>query len=333
VRLIRHVRDAASVRGRARLIAGAAASALMLITVPVAARSQSSAAMDPAAFAAELRRISSEISTAEPGRVPSVRVPSVWVVETRAQRVVMPASWLRHGLDAARRDPGSWPTRRGSLLAQLEALSVEAESLRELSRAADPGSARAVLTRVLAGPEFRRMAKESAFATLRQRFTGWLMRIWERLGGTALGSRDTAVVFAWVASGLALIALATWLVRLTMRPETHRRFPIAGPASRRRSARAWARAAAGAADPREVSRCTFHATVCSLEEDGTWHPDDTRTPREYLGLLPHDHRRRGVLVDVTRRFEEIWYAGRTADERDRQSSLARLRELGCLPEN
>ncbi len=244
----------------------------------------------------------------------------------------MPALWLRHGLAEARGNPSSWPARRGSLLAQLEALRGEADSLAHTGEgASDPALARSTLARILSAPEFKRMAHDSAMASLRQRFTRWLVRMWERLGATAPGQRGTALAFAWIAASLALIVLTIWLVRVMLRPDRHGRFPLTPPPFRRRSAGAWARAAARAADPREVSRCAFHATVCSLEEEGTWRPDDARTPREYLRLLPDDHRRRRLLVEVTRRFEEIWYAGRDANEQDRQSSLARLKELGCLP--
>jgi hypothetical protein len=71
--------------------------------------------------------------------------------------------------------------------------------------------------------------------------------------------------------------------------------------------------------------------LSSLEEEGALRGDETRTPREFLRLLPETHRRRGLLADVTRRFEEIWYGARHPTEEDRRSLLARLEELGCLP--
>lgn len=174
------------------------------------------------------------------------------------------------------------------------------------------------------------MARENAIGRLRQRISQGLLRFWERLGGARLGSRGTAIVFAWIAVLVALSVLATWLVRLMVRPDRGRRFALSTPPSGTRSARAWAHDARAAADPREAARCAYRATVRGLEEEGAWRVDDTRTPREYLKLLPAQHRRRTLVADVTRRFEEIWFGAREATEDDRRAVLARLRELGCL---
>ena len=52
------------------------------------------------------------------------------------------------------------------------------------------------------------------------------------------------------------------------------------------------------------------AVISRLEEEGAWRLDDTRTPREYLRLLPADHRRRRVaryhreLVEVLGQRDE-----------------------------
>src|SRR3712207_7448718 len=34
------------------------------------------------------------------------------------------------------------------------------------------------------------------------------------------------------------------------------------------------------------SRCAYHAALCRMEEQGVWRVEDSRTPREYLRLLP-----------------------------------------------
>jgi hypothetical protein len=166
---------------------------------------------------------------------------------------------------------------------------------------------------------------------LRQQATAWLLRMWERLGGGRLGRRGTAVLFAWTTALLALGVLTTWLVRLVLRSDHHRRLALTAPPATHWTARRWARAAMTASDPREAARCAYRAIVCRLEEEGVWRVDDTRTPREYLRILPRDHRRLGLLRDVTRQFEEIWYGARSASEDDRRTWLARLREVGCLP--
>ena len=187
-----------------------------------------------------------------------------------------------------------------------------------------------MLTGVLAGPEFTRMAQESAFARLRQRMTEWLIGLWQRLGGPRLGSRTTAILFAWIAVLVAAGALAIWLVRF-LRHAERPRSALPAPHPARMPAGAWARQALAAADLREASRCAYRAVISGLEEEGAWRSDATRTPREYLRLLPVDHRRRPPVADVGRRFEEIWFGARTATDEDRAAALARLKEVGCLP--
>jgi len=328
VRPTRHVPDLRSIRV-------AAGVALLIALAMPAAAARSPKAMDPAAFAAELQRLSTILSSAPPGVVPDVPVPVVWSVEAAGQRVDMPSGRLQLELEAARRDPSSWPSRRTTLLAWLDALRHETTALS--AAAASPATpsdvveTRATLARVLAGPEFKRMAQESAMSRLRERLSDWIVRMWDRLGGNRLASRSNTVVFAWIVALAALAVLTTWLVRLIRRPEFRAGLALTAPSVRTRSARAWAREARAAADPREAARYAYRAAVCRLEEEGAWRADEARTPREYLGLLPRDHRCHGLLADVTRRFEEIWYGAREATEEDRRSLLIRLEELGCLP--
>jgi hypothetical protein len=296
---------------------------------------QSTGSMDPDAFAADLQRVSEEVSGGAPGQIPDVRLPTAWIVEARGQRIEVPAQSLRRALENARRSPSTWPAQRSSIMAQLGAMSEEAHTFSErIARdgsASGASSSRAALDTILAGAEFRRIREQSALARLRQRAVEWLLDLWSRLGGSALGRRGTAIAFAWIAVLVTLAVLTAWIVRVIARPSRAKRFGLAPPAAARRSARAWARDAVAATDPREAMRYAYRATICGLEEEGAWRLDDARTPREYLRILPADHRRRTLVGDMIRRFEEIWFAARAATEEDRAAAVARLRELGCLP--
>ena len=287
--------------------------------------------MSPTEFATELERVSNEVSTGPPGQVPSVRVPPAWAIETDGQRFEVPATWLRTALSEAAGNPNAWPSHRAEILAQLHALRGEVEGLTSPSSpsAPRPDAARAALTQVLAGHEFKGMAQESAVVRLRQRLTEWLIRMWERLGGARLGSRNTAVLFAWMAVLVAVTALAIWLMRFLRQPQRSRLALTAHPAART-PAGAWARRAWQAADPRDAIRCAYRAIIAGLEDEGAWRSDDSRTPREYLRILPPDHRRRPAVADVTRRFEEIWFGARRATDDDRDAALGRLKEMGWL---
>ena len=312
----------------------ALALALVLVS-PWAARAQEPA-MTPDAFARTLAQLSQQIGGGEPDRVPVVRIPAVWAVEAGGQRFEMPAGWIARGLRSARENPATWPARRSDLLARLEALRIEAQALAEQSTgsqgSARADTARAALTSVLARPEYRRMAEASVVSALRQRVLDWIARIWDRLGGGPLGRRGTAVALAWILSLLAVMALATIVARMLMRPD-RRPHPLGqgGSDARPRPARAWARDALRAVDAREAIRCAYRAVVSALEEEGAWHRDHARTPREYARLLPAGHRRRVLFADVARRFEEIWFGARVATSDDRTAVLERLKELGCLP--
>jgi hypothetical protein len=43
-----------------------------------------------------------------------------------------------------------------------------------------------------------------------------------------------------------------------------------------------------------------------------------------------DHGRRPVMLDLTQRFEQIWYGNRAASKDDVQCVTAHLETLGCL---
>jgi hypothetical protein len=200
-----------------------------------------------------------------------------------------------------------------------------------IERKPNASAARDALNRVLSASEFKRLRRDTALSRLRQRISQWLLRIWDRFGGSVLGRRGTAIAFAWIAAAGTLALLVMALVRWILRPVHSRRFAPEPSSSDRRSARAWARDALNARDPREATRYAYRATVCGLEEEGVWQPDESKTPREYLQLLPPDHRRRHVVMEMTRRFEEVWFAARRATEDDRAAAIAGLKELGCLP--
>jgi hypothetical protein len=193
------------------------------------------------------------------------------------------------------------------------------------------GRAKDVLDQVLARTEFRQQATESTIKRLQRKAALWLADLWQRLGiGRVVGGSTTRAI-AWIVALAALAGLVAWMFRALTRANRDPRFALTAPPSTRKTARSWALAAAAAGDLREVVRCAYNATVTRLYEEGVWKPDPARTPREHVRLLTADHRRRPAVVDVARRFEEVWFAARTPTDDDRAALLARLKELGCLP--
>lgn len=287
----------------------------------------------PAVYAAELHQLSERVRLADRGTLPEVvnEVPAQWQVRLGNGSIDVSGAWLQQQLRLGVQSPERWPEIRARILETLQAAEHEARALSGSGAAADASQARTALEEVLARPEFAQIARDNAMARLQARILEWLRRWWVRLGGDRLAVRSTATVFAWAASIAAIAVLAGWLIHLLRRSSRQGRLVSDPPEPTAVRADAWARQAATAQDPREAARCAYRAVVRRFEEDGTWRADAARTPREYVRLLPRDHRRRTLVEDVARRFEEIWFAGRPANEDDRDTMLRRLRELGCLP--
>jgi hypothetical protein len=288
---------------------------------------------DPLTFAADIRRLADDIKSATPQTAAEIekRIPAVWRVQDGSRRYDVPAGWLRTTLRSDTGDAANWTTERSIAVERLTAMAREAEALAGGTDGPSPSDARAALDRVLADREFARLHTESAMTRLWNRVVDWFAGILRRLGLGRVAEAATAEAIAWAVSLVALGALVLWLVRLLQRSPRAARLPTSTLSPQTLSAGAWARRAAAAEDLREAVRCAYRAAMCRLEEEGVWRVDDARTPREYLRLLPEDHRRRRPVTDVARRFEEIWYGAREATPDDRSSLLGRLRELECLP--
>jgi hypothetical protein len=289
--------------------------------------------LDIAGFVAELDRVAAAVAATDASGLAELRtqVPERWVVREGSVQFDVPAAWIAVPLQAAARDTSSWPDVRTKLLARIASVRTDAQSLAARPVAANGQLARVTLQEVLARPEFAGRRSATWIKLLKEQVSQWLLRFWQRMGGERLGRRSTAIALAWIAALAALFVLSWWLVSILVRTSPGSRLHLLPAQSRRLSARAWAQQAVSAADPREAARCAYHAAVRRLEEEGAWRVDDARTPREYLRLLPSGHGRRTILTDMTYRFEQIWYGGRTATADDMQHVIAGLKDLGCLP--
>lgn len=325
-RVCRSARRGVIVAGLLVILAMSASAAAQ--TAPSAA----AAPLDPDAYASALRDLSERVRQAEAGAAADVarHVPAVWRVDAGEGVVDVPGVPLQRMLRDAGGSPDAWPRVRARILETLAAAEHDARELAS-GGTSDPGRARATLDEVLARPEFAQISRDTAMARLQARVLEWFRRWWTRLGGDRLPVRSTATLFAWAASLAALAVLAGWVIHMLQRSARVRGGLSDPDAARGVTADAWARQAAAAQDLKESARLAYRAVVSRFDEDGTWRADAARTPREYIRLLPRDHRRRPLVEDVARRFEEIWFGGRAATEDDRGAMIRRLRELGCLP--
>lgn len=209
-----------------------------------------------------------------------------------------------------------------------------AAPLAPVQAAVDRGAARAALHDVLSQRAFSHARGESWIAQFRRRSEEWLTDLWARLFGNRFARPSATRVFAWIVSIAAVCVLIVWLWRVARRSRDAEPFELRAPG---REERAWRDAAQQAVELiragriREGARVAYGAAVRRLEEDGAFTHDPTRTPREYLRLVPGQHRRRPALSALTTAFERIWYGSRDVSADEGRDIVMLLQELECLP--
>lgn len=174
----------------------------------------------------------------------------------------------------------------------------------------DPEAARRAARDILSGPEY-----DEAQPGLVERTVSWVL---DRLGdffGALTGGGPGGVV-GWIV-GIALLALAVWLLARTLRvpsvarPGSSDGFEI-GTESRRHAgvwlAEAGRLTAAG--DHRGAMRCRYQALVARLVTDGVLDDIPGRTAGEYrTELTARRPECADLIAAVTSRFETTWYGG------------------------
>jgi hypothetical protein len=301
--------------------------------VPAVARARSQTApLEVAAFLEELDRLRGALDAADPTAAARLAdtLPSRWVVRVQDHVIEVPSETIVQGLrQAAVRGQKS---RRDAVRRQFAALRAEAlDALDAPHRSRD--ALHAVLREVLDRPEFQSGWASVWARSLRERVTRWLRNLWSSFGAASLGSRQIALTFAWTAALVAFMVLTVGVARMLTRATGVSALRLPPPA-RERGSREWvdrALAAARAGDGREAVRCAHRAAIHRLAEDGVWRLDDSRTPREYVQLLPPGHERGAPLFELTRLFEQIWYGRRLTTVDDAAGLSRRLEDLGCLP--
>jgi hypothetical protein len=204
----------------------------------------------------------------------------------------------------------------------------------DLNPHADRAAARTVLHDVLSQRAFSH-AKGQTWATgIRRWVEDLLTAWWPRVMGSRFARPSALRAVAWIASILALGVLMGWLWRIVKRSRTATPFELQVPVRDERRWRALAQEAVDlirAGQIRDGARLAYRAAVQRLEEEGAFTHDTTRTPREYLQLVPARHRSRPALATLTRAFERIWYGARAASADEGREIVTLLQDLECLP--
>ena len=287
------------------------------------------------ANAADAPRLAERIAALLPGGDAPVagKLPGGWRVFDGDEHVDVSARWLIAALMAAPSKPEAWPDTRAALVLRLTRLRDEIAASGDVNGARARAEARAKVESVLARSEFQQGAASRWREQLQERIGKWFEDLWARLSGGRGTARGTALVFAWAAALAALIGLGFWLARTIADRPRGAALSLGAVAAVRPRARELALRALTAArlgQTRDAIRCAYGAALVRLEEQGVWRVDDARTPREYLPMLPPTDSRYSVMLDLTRRFEQLWYGNRPVADDDARRLTDHLEALGCL---
>jgi hypothetical protein len=311
---------------------------LAICLFAVAASADTTKQTDLSGFIGDIQDLAKRIDATEAsgeGRAIASELPGAWHVRQGDDEYTVNSEWIAAPLRQAGTHPADWPKTRATLVEHLNQMRDEAMSLQEGEEDNARGEkgaqtktvdAHAALKDVLALSEFKQREESRWNDEIRRRLNQWITDMLDRLPITRGATAAVSKAFAWIASIGALIALAIylWRARLPRRSITPLALDVPRPTSAEWAARAYAALRAG--DAREAMHCGYHAVLFRLEEQGVWHVDDARTPREYVHLLPAQDARRAAFIDLTRHFEQTWYGSRAADG---PGLIKNLETFGC----
>jgi hypothetical protein len=283
-------------------------------------------------YVALLDRLALAVGQLDEGRAEPIAevlagVPRAWDVATPGRTWTVSAEWLRRDLAALRgqRDAAA----RMRIVDRLQMLRSEAASFRD--PASEVSSARATLAGILARREFRNIHGPSWLDRLRQRALQWLLGLFDwAVGSSSIPAIMSALVYAVI--GLAVLLIGLWISRTLRQGAAVEATPLSGDLTSPKPWAAWladARSAAAGSHWREAVRLAYWCAITFLEDRGAWRLDHSRTPREYLRLLPPSSDHVPALQTLTRMLERMWYGTDPADAAAFDEALAQLKKLGC----
>lgn len=243
-------------------------------------------------------------------------------------------TWLREALASARDKPT--PERAAAMrdaAAHLDEIAAQTPGAptHATTAATDPAAfsgAQRTVAQVLSRAEFAPDTGPSWFDRQVAKVEDWLLRL--LLGMDRLGTHNPwlAPLVEWICFLLAAGGLVFFIRRSLARANL--RISLGegtAPSWSGRESTDWARLAeqnAAAAAWRDAVHCLYWAAIISLEERRAWRPDPTRTPREYLRLLPPASAAQTALREITRTLERVWYGQSEATAEDFHAAAAAL---------
>jgi hypothetical protein len=311
-------------------------SACPLAAFSQSANSPSSQTLTLQEYIAELDRCAAVLnrSPVNASAVHDLRttLPATWNVNTGEAHYAIGTEWLSGALSSIETDPSANNTVLAPTRQKLEALRDEAQSLADTAPMGQSAAElRNRLNAILGAREFRGQQGPTWMDLLKQRIRDWIDRQLERLFGKVPG-RKIGNWVAWIVVILGGLLLLFWTLRFLMRAGRHDEMDLSGATPVGRDWRRWlreAREAAAHGDYRMAIHAAYWAAIVRMEETKSLPEDRARTPRESLKLIDRGSAAYAPLLQLTRRFELVWYGYRAATAADWDDASEQLETLGC----
>ncbi len=179
--------------------------------------------------------------------------------------------------------------------------------------------AQGAAAKVLARGEFQTAAGPTWLDRQFAKLQDWFLRL--LTGMDHLGSKNPwlAPLMEWTCFLLAAGGLVFFVRRSLMRGALRIALGEGAAAAQvsGRDTTDWVRQAEehrARAEWREGIHCLYWAAIASLESRRAWRPNPTRTPREYLRLLPLGSGAERALAGLNAELERAWYGQREAGQ-------------------
>jgi hypothetical protein len=241
--------------------------------------------------------------------------------------------WLTGPLESIEKNPAASKDALAQLRQKLDAYREAARALETPTASQSLAQSRSKLNAILSAREFQGQQGPSWFDALKARVWSWIVRQFVRIFGGIGRAKSIGNIVAWTVIVLACMLLLFWTVRYLMRAGSRSEMDLSGATPLNRDWHRWlreARAAAERGEYRAAIHAAYWAAIVRMEETNSLPEDRSRTPRESLRLIRKESVEYAPLLQLTRRFELVWYGYRSATAADWGDAVQQLETLGCL---
>lgn len=260
-------------------------------------------------------------------------LPENLTVSAGEARYTVDMSWLATPLTLVEKNHGANRDLIARTRQQIQIHREAAHALATLSATPDLSQSRNRLNAILSAREFRGQHGPSWMDVLKAHVWSWIERQLERIFGGVGRARSVRDIVAWSVIILACLLLLFWTGRFLLRAGPRSFMDLSGATPVNRDWHRWlrdARDAAARGDYRAAIHAGYWAAIVRMEETKALPADRSRTPRESLRLIQKESADYAPMLQLTRRFELVWYGYRSATDADWSDAVHQLEMLGCL---